>query len=460
MKVAVIGLDSADWDLLDRWLSHLPNLAEIRREGVSGRLESCIPPVTIPAWKCYSTGKNPGKLGVYWFAYPDFRHRRLEVSFPGHLGGNLWDYIPKALVVNTPGTFPPRRIDGIMISGFPCPDGQPFTSPAWVQPQLAGYRVSSRLDPLEPDFPGEAMELMKSRFEVFHRYAPQFNFGQVTVFYIDELHHLYGSDPLVLDAWRLIDEEIGRILDMADNVVIVSDHGSGPLRNYVNVVPRLMEIGALRLRRGSLRRLSQSLGKSVGRVPFDFAGISKLLPPKLRDAAIDRVGPMEDWISSSAEQFRHRVDWSSSVLPLSQGLVYGNPGRPRRPVPLTAVSQALEELPGVLRVWRREEIYRGPHVSSAPELWIEAEPGVEVVARFDDQWETKSPNRERGWIFNHRQHGIFGFLGKDVVQSELTEASLYDMCPTILSFFGLPPPASIDGAVLQIASAGQGRRGA
>ncbi|NIN68942.1 MAG: hypothetical protein GTO63_30495, partial [Anaerolineae bacterium] len=212
MKVAVVGLDSADWSLLDRWLHHLPHIAVIRREGVSGRLTSSRPPVTIPAWKCYSTGKNPGKLGVFWFAYPDFSERTLQFNLPGHIGGNLWDYIPNSVVINTPGTFPPRTIDGVMIAGHPCPDDQPFVTPPWAAQRIGEYRVNSHVHASDPGFPDEAMKLISSRFDLFHQYASRFDFGQVTVFYIDELHHFYGSDSIVLDAWRLIDEEIGQIM--------------------------------------------------------------------------------------------------------------------------------------------------------------------------------------------------------------------------------------------------------
>src|SRR3972149_5932222 len=97
MKLAVIGLDSADWTLLDRLLHELPNIGIIRRGGISGPLTTCRPPVTIPAWKCYSTGKNLGKLGVCWFAYPDFESRMRKMNLPGGLGGNVWDFIPGCL---------------------------------------------------------------------------------------------------------------------------------------------------------------------------------------------------------------------------------------------------------------------------------------------------------------------------------------------------------------------------
>ena len=450
VKVAVVGLDSADWTLLDSWLPHLPHIAEIRREGVSGRLATCKPAVTIPAWKCYSTGKNPGKLGIFWFAYPDFSKRRLLVNLPGDIAGNIWDYVPNALVVNTPGTFPPRTIDGVLIAGFPCPEGLPFATPPWVLQQLPGYRVNSGVPPGEPGFPEEARRLIASRFDAFGKLAPRFHFGQVTVFYIDEMYHLYGSDPVVLDAWRMIDEEIGKIMEFADNVILVSDHGSGPLRHFTNIVPRLREARAFRTRRNPWKALSGVVGKAAHSAPpVARHAAERILPPKLRDAIRNRLEPMDDWLPSAQEQFRLRVDWESPVVPLNQ-LVYANPNARRGKGSAADAMASLEGLPGVVRIWRKEEIYTGSKVSSAPDFWIEAEPGVEIVARFDEEWETKPPERGKGWIVNHRAEGIFGFWGKDVDPVHLDRASIFDMCPTILAFFNIPRPRDVDGSVLPV----------
>lgn len=452
MKLAVVGLDSADWRLLDRWLHHLPNIAAIRRGGLSAPLRSCRPPVTVPAWKCYSTGRNPGKLGVFWFARPDFDRRRLHTHLPGDIGGNLWDYIPNSLVINTPGTFPLRNIDGVLVAGFPCPEGQPFVSPSAARASLGDYRVNSRVPPGEPGFPEEVMDLIELRFDTFRRLAPRFDFGQVTIFYIDEMHHLYGSDSQVLEAWRLIDERIGEIMSLADNVVLVSDHGSGPMKHFVNAVPALQELGAFRVRPpwpgadllaetdGSLASKAATLGQ-------------RLLPPKLRDALWARLAPMQEWLPGAQEQFRVRVDWSSSVLPLNQGLVYRNPTVQCEDRLWEDVVARLGALPGVRRVWRRNELYHGPFLDRAPDLWIEAEPGVEVVARFDQEWETKPPVRGEGWIVNHREEGIVGFWGRDVCGEALADPSLFDLCPTLLSLFGIPAPPGVDGRVLPVSRA-------
>ncbi len=452
MKLAVVGLDSADWTLLDGWLHHLPNIATIRREGASGQLTSCIPPVTIPAWKCYSTGKNPGKLGLYWFAHPDFRTRRLDVNFPGDIGGNLWDYIPNALVINTPGTYPPRTIDGVMVVGFPYPDGRPMATPEWALQQLRGYRVNARTDPRDPTFPEEAIELITSRFSAFRRFARRFEFGQVTIFYIDELHHLYGADSLVLEAWQVIDQEIGRIMEMSDNVVLVSDHGSGPLRHFSNVVPALRAVDAFRVRDIPWSRRSSVLSKLTRGLPSTWLRYGeRFVPPKVRDAALSRLQPMEEWLPGEADKFRLRVDWSSLIVPLNQGLMFRNPYPRRRSPSMSDVRDSLEDIEGVRRVWHRDELYSGQYISSAPELWVETEPDVELVARMDEEWETKSPEKGREWIVNHRQEGIYAFYGKDVEPRQLGTASIYDMCPTILSFFNIPPPPGVDGTSLPVA---------
>ena len=50
-KVMINGLDAATWTLMRRWMVEggMPNLARLVNAGVSGRLESILPPVTPPA---------------------------------------------------------------------------------------------------------------------------------------------------------------------------------------------------------------------------------------------------------------------------------------------------------------------------------------------------------------------------------------------------------------------------
>ena len=67
-KVFVIGLDCAAPELVfDRWRSDLPNFTYLAENGIWGDLQSCIPAITVPAWTCMLSGKDPGELGIYGF---------------------------------------------------------------------------------------------------------------------------------------------------------------------------------------------------------------------------------------------------------------------------------------------------------------------------------------------------------------------------------------------------------
>ncbi len=66
MKILVVGLDCAAPELLfgDE---RLENFRRLMDGGCFGRLESIVPPITVPAWMCMSTSQDPGSLGVYGF---------------------------------------------------------------------------------------------------------------------------------------------------------------------------------------------------------------------------------------------------------------------------------------------------------------------------------------------------------------------------------------------------------
>ena len=62
-KLFIIGIDSATWILLDKWIKEkkLPNFAKLVKTGLSANLESTVPPLTPVAWSSFYTGLNPGR---------------------------------------------------------------------------------------------------------------------------------------------------------------------------------------------------------------------------------------------------------------------------------------------------------------------------------------------------------------------------------------------------------------
>jgi len=66
-QVLLIGLDSADAELIDQWCraGHLPNIERLRNQGVWGNLGTTAEVMHVSAWPSIYTGTHPGKHGMY-----------------------------------------------------------------------------------------------------------------------------------------------------------------------------------------------------------------------------------------------------------------------------------------------------------------------------------------------------------------------------------------------------------
>jgi predicted AlkP superfamily phosphohydrolase/phosphomutase len=143
MKILVIGLDCAAPEILLGY-EPLSNLRRLMEYGCYGRLESIIPPITVPAWMCMSTSQDPGSLGVYGF------RNRSDYSYDGLSIVNsraiqeiaIWDQIARegnrSILIGVPPSYPPRKVNGICVSGFMTPDPvkDAFTHPAEIKNEI------------------------------------------------------------------------------------------------------------------------------------------------------------------------------------------------------------------------------------------------------------------------------------------------------------------------------------
>ena len=106
-KLIVVGLDCLEPSYaFERWADHMPNLTKLRQRGVWARMRSTIPPITIPAWQCMVTGKDPGTLGMY-----GFRNRK-NYSYDSFMfaDGKMvehWGYIEEMKMMQQLGMMPP-----------------------------------------------------------------------------------------------------------------------------------------------------------------------------------------------------------------------------------------------------------------------------------------------------------------------------------------------------------------
>lgn len=463
-RVVSLGLDGAAWHSIDRMIEagELPNLARLADRGARAPLRSVHPPVTCPAWRCSTSGKNPGKLGVYWWLSFDRSTGELHTPDAGSFRtADVWDYLSEdgleSAVLNVPMTYPPGELDGVMVSGF----GAPFdldvngsiTYPPELQDRLSeeyGWRIGVD-DVTAPDGPEATYDLIRSRFELLFDLLEEGRFAYVhlTVFYINVLQHKFGDGPETRRAWHIIDEYLGE-LDDEVLTLVYSDHGHSTIENTFVVNRYLAENGYLSFggRTGDSFGEQLYLGlKSLGISPRRVATTARFLLP---EPVYDLLSPQYP-VSTAA--VGERVDWAaSSALAVSQGPVYLN--RDRLGDDYEAVR---EELAGELEslthrgqqvfdgVHRGDDIYSGRHVEAGPDLVLEPADGWEVYGGVTP---TTFETQVTSWTSGNHPRGMLLLHGDDVEPVEMEERSLLDVLPTVLRYLGCRVPTDVDGAAI------------
>jgi predicted AlkP superfamily phosphohydrolase/phosphomutase len=278
-KVMIIGLDCAEPSLVfERWRDELPTLAGLMDRGVHGTLTSVIPPITVPAWSCMMSSRTPGDLGVYGF------RNRSDHSYDGLFIANgsaireprLWDLLTRqgkaSIVLGVPGTYPPRPLNGVMVSCFLTPSAEyQYTYPSMLRrevEQVVGeylfdcpnFRTNDKDDLLR-----QIYEMTDRRFALAeHLLAtkPWDLFAMVEMG-TDRIHHGFWKfmdaehrkhepgNPLedaIRDYYKHIDALLPRLLEFADDdttVLVVSDHGAKRLDGGIRINEWLMQEGLL-----------------------------------------------------------------------------------------------------------------------------------------------------------------------------------------------------------------------
>jgi predicted AlkP superfamily phosphohydrolase/phosphomutase len=479
MATIVIGIDGANWEMVDPWLASgdLPNLSRLVDGGVGGTSYSTLPPITVPNWKCYSTGKNPGKLDVFRFDTVDTdRREHVFHDATDFRSAELWDYLNDvgltAGVINKPSTYPPREIDGFVVAGGPdATDGEyrsvreQFASPPDVDRFLReefDYRVhpSPILSPSDngPEEIAAALDVIRLRFDaaeaLLEREQP--DFLHVTTFYNMVLQHYFWTEEPVRRAWQVIDENLGRFMDRGHDIVVMSDHGTSHVDAvfYVNVW--MAENGYLSLQ-SSVDEYLRTVGVTRERV----LGVAKRFNmvetlARIVPEAVQKRVPWEEGIKR--ERVLDALDWErTAAVASSQGPVYltAEPGTPEYRQTREELIDGLSGLahpetgaPLVGDVHRGEEYYEGPYAGHAPDLLIEQAPGVHASdAVGPEEWYSDSGV----WKGGNMPEGIFLMHGPSFKSEGLTmTADIFDLAPTLLHLHDAGVPSDMDGHVLDV----------
>jgi predicted AlkP superfamily phosphohydrolase/phosphomutase len=346
----VIGLDSADADLIERWSQegYLPTLQALRQQGSWGRLSTTAEVMHVSAWPSLYTGTTPGKHGMY-HAYQirageqDVHRTRADECAQLPFWKFLDDAGRRCIIMDAFMNYPLAGFRGIQILEYGTWTwfDEPMATPNGVWQEIIGTfgrypapehtKVLSVPEPhrfREQLMAGAALKgkvvrwLLREKpwdmlFVTFGEPHPAGHY----LWHLEDAafpaHPTAGVDGLahaVRDVYAAVDRAIGEILSALDDsvtVLITSGDGMGPNYAGCHLLPEV------------LHQLGLFYAASVGQDGASGAGVAKGPRPKksalsvIRDAiplsvrrAVSRCLPRHLQHQLSMKWTNANIDWT------------------------------------------------------------------------------------------------------------------------------------------------------
>ncbi len=486
-RVLIIGLDGATFDVLTPLVEagRMPHLKHLIDTGVSGILDSTKPPITPAAWTTFMTGKGPGRHGIVDFEKYDIATNRLTFNSTFEIREKtVWDILSEKKFrvgsISLPMTYPPKRVNGFVISGFETPStDSDFTYPRDLKQEILrrwpdySYRTDWQRDAFRRDSVFDRnMRYIERSFEqgcdLTEYCGERYGWDVLMVLFklVDNLQHkawryldpsTRGSDPgrteRCIRCFESLDRALKRLSDYAARhdatTIIMSDHGHGSLEGKAQPNLLLKNWGYLGLRSG--------LARAQTRGAYLWRRLSGKKNGRFTDGGIDR---------------ELAVDWSRTQACVMHAGIYGflylnlRGRQPNGIVPPERYESLRDEIrerllaekvrdrtgreiPIFPEVHKTEELYncRREDQPWLPDLLLVPQPGFAVVRKIRGWQPVRwcSSDRMEG---THRVEGILCVNGPHVLRGKTIRANIADITPTILASLGLRVPIDMEGKIL------------
>jgi len=495
MGTLVIGLDGGEWDVINPMIEagKLPNLERLKHKGVSGPLESITPPVSPPAWNSIQTGTNPGKHGIFDFSTFDENYDRRSINSSDRSATPFWEVMndegTTTGLFKIPFTYPPDDVDGFMVTGFPTPNiVDDFATPQslveyvgpvedlfedWSLQQTGDYEAFKR----------DLIQVAKRQTDLFLKLLQEYDTDfsmmvydgsdRVQHFfwkYFDKSHPRYDPDsPLVgsiEEYYMAVDRGIGRLLGEVDDgcdVIVLSDHGFGPLSYDIYIDNWLEQEGFLSRRSGaSVKRVSNDLLATALRAGWnavkqaDLHGkVKSILPaPWFQFGSALQDESHRDIVWEETQAFFTTLSGQAIYINLDSKFSYGTVPRNQYDKIIEEIRDSLlslchpdtgEEL--VEAVIRSDEEFDGWRLEIAPDLIIYTVPNYTMKGGRSKSLLQPSKQNAHDRSGDHRADGIFIACGSSFKTGTIHGTSVLDIAPTLLYIQNNPVPTVMDGSV-------------
>ncbi|MGA2585919.1 MAG: alkaline phosphatase family protein [Candidatus Aminicenantales bacterium] len=261
-RVCVIGLDGVPHGLLLDLAKKgvMSSLGRIIDSGRLHKMKASLPEISAVSWTDFMTGTNSGTHGI--FGFTDLKHGAYELRFPNFLDVKVptfWDVLGerglKSIIINQPSTYPARKINGVLLSGFIAVELAKAVYPPSYKTELEqiGYQID--IDTLKcrenPSLLWQELikTLMGRQRALNFFWEEEWEYFEFVITGTDRLHHFlwnayenpdHPHHQNFLEYYRQIDRLINKIYGAfrktagdEENIFFLSDHGFTGIKQEV-----------------------------------------------------------------------------------------------------------------------------------------------------------------------------------------------------------------------------------
>ncbi len=508
-RVLLIGLDSADAQLIDRWCTagDLPHLSSLRAQGVWGRLTTSAEVMHVSAWPTIYTGASPGFHGLY-HAYQVRPHEQgVHRTDPAECGlPPFWRYLDEAgrkcivfdafmdhrlkdfrgtqiLEYGTwtwfgePGSTPRHALRELVrnVGPYPAPEHLHVLSvpdPRWFRDKLvSGAETKAK---------AVRWLLREKPWDMaFVTFGEPHGAGHYLWHTGDPSHpasrdyDISGAPNALRDVYMAVDRAIGSILESVDDgttVAVVSGDGMGPNYSGCHLMPDLLH------RVGWFSRVTENAGSPSGAAQKSkgkgiLSRVRGMVPIGVRQA-VTRCLPRSVHYRMSMKWANDSIAWDRSrifCIPNANEAYFRLNLRGREPRGIVEpgaeeaalLAELRDEVSALMnpdtqrsapeRVVCMDEVYPGPERGRLPDVVVSWSAAAEVLGR------TSSPRAglvegpagyQTGACYtgNHRPNAFVVARGPSIPEGiEIHGHDVRDVAPTVLALLGVSPPAHFEG---------------
>jgi len=214
----VIGIDGATWDIIKPNLDELPTFRKLMESCSQKTIHLKDKPWSASVWCSMFSGLSPNEHQHYDFVKDGELVERKDLNLDF-----IWDKLDQKGIsvkaINIPFIVPPYNYK---VNFIPPGEGVPISEQELVD------EINSVTE--------KTLEILKENPELV-----------ITCYTaLDKLSHHHWGEPIMLDYYKRIDESLSKLVELDDQLIIISDHG---FCNYdkapIQTLPRKTKTGKI-----------------------------------------------------------------------------------------------------------------------------------------------------------------------------------------------------------------------